>query len=421
MPSYTLIQLRSASTEGAGTRVHTTGRHPTMSARALMAAALLMSLPTLAPLVPGRAWAQAASFHIVSDGTAKYSYTEEPGWETLGFDDSAWSFVVAPSKGLCFTPPVPPGEPNFIWGEDPQEFQTIFVRKTFTLEAAATAHVMAGADDDYDLFINGEFIGGNHDGFANEDRYTNVLLRAGLNVLAMRAIDVVGGCQSVIFNVLPPTPPVHPVGGSVTALRPHQVRCENIITGQAVEGGVQGTSWNCEALGLTVLPGDRVSMLVEGIVSAKEMVNAELAGITKPGTTIDDPTPVPNGPAGTLSFTSEFCNIGTTQLTELASVTTSLTGGNVLLNRDPGTPPRVGSALTFSANRGYADRVLDPRECVDVLYTIGLAQDAPFDFFVDVVGMASESDTTRAPMRVDGGRHRRGRSPRSIGLIQGHH
>jgi hypothetical protein len=265
-------------------------------------------------------------------------------------------------------------------------------------------------------------IGGNHDGFANDDRYTNVPLRAGLNVLAMKAVDVVGVCQSLKFDVFPPPPsPVHPVGGSVTALRLQQVRCDNLTTGQAVEEGVQGTSWNCEALGLTVLPGDRVSMLVEGIVTGKEMVNADLAGTTKPGTTIDDPTPVPDGPAGTLSFTSEFCNIGTTQLTELASVTTSLTGGNVLLNRDPGTPPRVGSALTFSANRGYADRVLDPRECVDVLYTIGLAQDAPFDFFVDVVGMASEPDTTSAPMRVDGGRHRRGRSPRSIGLIRGHH
>jgi hypothetical protein len=50
------------------------------------------------------------------------------------------------------------------------------VRKTFTLGAAATAHIIAGADDDYDLFINGVFIGGNHDGNAGTDRYTDIPL-----------------------------------------------------------------------------------------------------------------------------------------------------------------------------------------------------------------------------------------------------
>src|SRR5687768_15496572 len=117
---------------------------------------ILISLSALLLRGVVPAQAQEPSFHIVSDGTAKYSYTEESDWETLGFDDSAWRFVVAPSGGLCSPSPAPPGEPNNIWGEDPQEFQTIFVRKTFTLDDATTANVIAGADDDYDLFINGE-------------------------------------------------------------------------------------------------------------------------------------------------------------------------------------------------------------------------------------------------------------------------
>jgi hypothetical protein len=207
MSAHASVQLRSVVAGGVGTRVRTTGRRPPMNARVLVVAALFMTLSALAPLLSGRAGAQAASFHIVSDGTAKYSYTEEQDWETLGFDDSTWPFVVAPSGGLCDPGPVPPGAPEPIWGEDPQEFQTIFVRKTFTLDAAATANIIACADDDYDLFINGVFIGGNHDGFAGCDLYTNVPLQAGLNVLAMMAVDSFGVCQVLSFDVFPPPEP----------------------------------------------------------------------------------------------------------------------------------------------------------------------------------------------------------------------
>ena len=75
-----------------------------------------------------------------------------------------------------------------------------------------------------------------------------------------------------------------------------------------------------------------------------------------------------------------FCNIGTKQLAVLKSVTTTLTGGNVLLNRDDGTPPGVGSAHTFPTTQGFADGVLSAGECVDVPYQIGLATNAPFEF-----------------------------------------
>jgi hypothetical protein len=179
-----------------------------MKARALLIVTFLIQLSALVLLGVEPARAQEGSFRIVSDGTAKYSYTEEPDWEMLGFDDSAWPFVVAPSAGLC-DPSLPPlGPPDIsVWGEEPQEFQTIFVRKTFTLDAAATANVIVVVDDDYDLFINGMFIGGNHDGVAGGDLYTNVPLQAGLNVLAMMASDVAGGCQWLTFEVFPPPDP----------------------------------------------------------------------------------------------------------------------------------------------------------------------------------------------------------------------
>jgi hypothetical protein len=207
MPAYSRIHPRSALAGSTGGPVSANGRGQTVKPGALMVAALSIGFAALAPLVPGLVWAQEASFRIVSDGTAKYSYTEEPGWETLDFDDADWPFVVAPSGGLCDASPVPPGAPEPIWGEDPREFQTLFVRKTFTLEAAATALVVVGVDDDYDLFINGAFIGGNHDGFAGTDRYTDVPLQEGLNVIAIMAVDSGGGCQSVSFDISPPPEP----------------------------------------------------------------------------------------------------------------------------------------------------------------------------------------------------------------------
>jgi uncharacterized delta-60 repeat protein len=120
----------------------------------------------------------------------------------------------------------------------------------------------------------------------------------------------------------------------------------------------------------------------------KEVLNMEISGGVKAGTTVFDPTPVPKGPAGTFAFTTEFCNAGSRHLTALASETRELTRGNALRNRDSGTPPAVGSILTFSANHGYTDMRLDPGECVEVLYQIGLARRAPFRFFVDVLGVA---------------------------------
>ena len=123
------------------------------------------------------------------------------------------------------------------------------------------------------------------------------------------------------------------------------------------------------------------------LATLAKVLNTELSGEVKAGTTVFDPTPVPEGLAGTFAFTAEFCNTGSRQLKALASETSVLTTGNVLRNRDNGTPPAVGSLLTFSANHGYTDMRLDPGECVEVLYQIGLEKREPFQFFVDVVGV----------------------------------
>jgi hypothetical protein len=117
------------------------------------------------------------------------------------------------------------------------------------------------------------------------------------------------------------------------------------------------------------------------------VVNTELSATPDPDTFAFDPTPVPGGPAGTFALTAEFCNVGNILLTQLTSVTTALTGGNVLRNGDNNTPRGVGAARTFPATGGYADLKLTRGECVAVDYVIGLASRAPFQFFVDILGI----------------------------------
>jgi DNA-binding beta-propeller fold protein YncE len=135
-----------------------------------------------------------------------------------------------------------------------------------------------------------------------------------------------------------------------------------------------------------------------------------------------DPTPVMGGPAGTFTLVEQFCNTGPNTLTLLQSVTTTLTGGNILLNRDGGTPAGVGSVLTFPSSEGFADRLLGPSECVTVTYRIGLQSTASFDFFVDVLGESVEppasantvAQTTEAIAQGNGS----DRSGRSIALVR---
>jgi len=117
-----------------------------------------------------------------------------------------------------------------------------------------------------------------------------------------------------------------------------------------------------------------------------QMVNSELTGTPDPSTFSFDPTPVPEGPAGTFSFSADFCNIGDKTLSGLKSVTVLLSGNNALLNRDSGTPRGVGSELTFPESGGFADSKLEPGECVRVDYKIGLGKRVSFQFFTDVFG-----------------------------------
>jgi YVTN family beta-propeller protein len=164
----------------------------------------------------------------------------------------------------------------------------------------------------------------------------------------------------------------------------------------------------------------RDALRFEGTCPPPASINDQVAATEKSQST--DPTPVMGAPAGTFTLMEEFCNTGPNKLTLLQSVTTTLTGGNILLNRDGGTPAGVGSVLTFPSSDGFADRILGPGECVTVTYRIGLQSTDAFDFFVDVVGGVVDppvaantaARTTGVTAQGDGS----GQSGQSIALVR---
>lgn len=93
-----------------------------------------------------------------------------------------------------------------VWGHDPEDFQTIYVRKTFALAAATTATIRASADDDLYVYVNDVLVASEFDGLAGPEVQANVSLPAGQNVIAIRAIDSAGGCQTVIADLTIATP-----------------------------------------------------------------------------------------------------------------------------------------------------------------------------------------------------------------------
>jgi hypothetical protein len=71
------------------------------------------------------------------------------------------------------------------------------------------------------------------------------------------------------------------LGGSVTGIAVEKVVCQNRTTGAKVSNKTGAGSWNCEALGLVVSPGDKVQTSARGIVTAAEAtVVGSVTGMT---------------------------------------------------------------------------------------------------------------------------------------------
>ncbi len=104
-----------------------------------------------------------------SDSSWKVSATNPAGWETVGYDDSAW--FAATEQGRMGAAPWRLSTSNFpadtqaqwIWRYystfTPDEIGEItYFRKTFTPNVASATLIIAG-DNDYELYVNGVSIG----------------------------------------------------------------------------------------------------------------------------------------------------------------------------------------------------------------------------------------------------------------------
>lgn len=142
--------------------------------------------------------------YIISDGTWKFSDSEEAGWLNSGFDDSSWIFVEVPSMGQCGPNPVgggitENGVQNISVSDPNWAGATGYFRKTFNLSALPTsASIRALYDDDGDVYLNGNLIISNHDGFIagiDQETIDPSTFNIGTNVLAVAVDDAAGGCQ----------------------------------------------------------------------------------------------------------------------------------------------------------------------------------------------------------------------------------
>ena len=95
----------------------------------------------------------------------------------------------------------------------------------------------------------------------------------------------------------------------------------------------------------------------------------------------------PSGFVGKFSFDARLTNENSSPpISGLIAKVKTLTSGNLLHNADGGNGG-VGSTLTVLNEDGYSDGKMIPGEFVDIPFTICLKKLAPFNFFVDVLGL----------------------------------
>ena len=103
-----------------------------------------------------------------------------------------------------------------------------------------------------------------------------------------------------------------------------------------------------------------------------------------------DPTPVPNGPAGTFRIIAEFTNTGTQTIGHRFAEVVELSGGNLLLNADHGAGG-IGARLTSPDS---ASKPVLPGATEVFEFIIGLQTQEPFTFFVNMLGDPQISNTS---------------------------
>jgi len=132
-------------------------------------------------------WSESeAQFDLNSDGNWKTSETATPGWLNPSFDDSSWPNSIAPAQnpGGATWPPLS----TSMWVPNAAG-DSAFFRKAFELRSSCVTadDFLVSADNEFDVWINGTYVGGRK----NLGRLTVInvasYLRIGYNVVCIRA------------------------------------------------------------------------------------------------------------------------------------------------------------------------------------------------------------------------------------------
>ncbi len=211
------------------------------------------------------------TINITSDDACRSWPAEVAGWETLGFDDSSWNSPITTPCGGCacsINDILPNSNASFVW--DSANLQFAFIRKTFSLsELPASATIKIFADDDYDLYINGVFVGADHDCWCEgPDSYDVAThLREGQNLIAVKADDCFGGCRWLVFD-LERSPPSdsqlqvfnHETGLWVSTPNPAELFNSNFPTTVIVHGWNPDCYTNLNQLGWTLEIAEKIHL-----------------------------------------------------------------------------------------------------------------------------------------------------------------
>jgi hypothetical protein len=101
-------------------------------------------------------------------------------------------------------------------------------------------------------------------------------------------------------------------------------------------------------------------------------------------------TSCPAGFVGEFSFDARLVNVRDQSLTLLVIEVNTLTNNNLLQNAEGGSGG-MGARLLVPPQDDFTDGRLSPAEFVDVPFTICIQEHAPFQFFVDVLGVMDPS------------------------------
>ncbi len=124
--------------------------------------------------------------------------------------------------------------------------------------------------------------------------------------------------------------------------------------------------------------GDKIATCDIGAFEFLPDIN-ELVMLEHDPKTAFDPTPVPNGPAGTFTITATFTNISSSLIQSLFFVVRKLSGHNILLNADEDT--------TAMLTPDVDGEILIPGKSITQDFIIGLQDVSSFTLYVYVFGI----------------------------------